>query len=536
MQSEAATGNSNGHTNGFRPDRRLHRLSWIFVSAKFIQQMIFPLVALVFFGAKGSEYQLWLVPIALVGIVIAALWHQWVYRYGFGPDGLVIKKGLIFRNVRNLDYERIENVDTERNLLHRLFGVAEVRVETSSGGSSEAVIRVLDLDGVEEMRNRIFRKQARSEQQAAAGSATGESDAAGEETLLHLGSGELVRYGLIDNRGMIVVAALLGIASQVGMEQLIERYVEPVIARLPIDSFIGLSTAVQVFMIVSAVLGLIAGTRVLSILLALITLHDFTLTKEGEDLRARHGLFTRISLTMRRPRIQAVHQRESLLHRLFKRVALRVDLAGGLGSNANQQQGQGGNMRKLWLAPVTTREKAAELVRVALPMVKPGQLDWQKLSPKARFRLGRLLSVVWLICAGPVSVWQLGWWSLAVLLPMLPVCWGYAHLYVKYTGWALHDEFFVLRRGWLNRKVSYAPRNRVQSVRVSESPFDRRYHMASIAIDTAGATGLSLRIPFLDRKDADYLAGELYGERTTVDRAQAVEDLSESHEKVKHGN
>lgn len=511
-------------SNGFQPDRRLHRLSWIFVSAKFIQQMLFPLVAVLIFGPRGSALQFWLIPIFLAGIVIAALWHQWIYRYGFGPDGLVIRRGLFFRNVRNLDYDRIENVDTERNLLHRLFGVAEVRVETSSGGSSEAVVRVLGLDAVQEMRDRIFRRKSSGGTEAAEAEVDSEQPA--EQTLLKLGTGELIRYGLIDNRGMIVVAALLGVASQLGMDRLIERYVEPVIERLPIDSFVGLSTAVQVFMIVSAVVSLIAGTRILSVLLALITLHDFHLTREGEDLRARHGLFTRISLTIRRPRIQVVHQRESLLHRLFKRVALRVDLAGGLGSNAGQQK-QGGNMRKLWLAPVTTRERAAELVRTALPMVSTDDLDWHRLSPKARFRLGRLLSFIWVLISAPAAIWYLDVWSLAVILPVLPLCWIYAHLYVKYTGWALHDKFFVLRRGWLNRKVSYAPRNRVQSVRVSESPFDRRYHMASISVDTAGATGMSLHIPFLDRDDADYLARCLYGSTEASVKSGQLNDAPE---------
>ena len=93
---------------------------------------------------------------------------------------------------------------------------------------------------------------------------------------------------------------------------------------------------------------------------------------------------------------------------------------------------------------------------------------------------------------------------------MLPVLWIYAHLYVKYTGWALHDKFFVLRRGWLNKRMAFVPRNRVQSVRVTENPFDRRYHMASLSVDTAGARHQRLHLPFLDRESADSLSADLY--------------------------
>ena len=392
---------------GARLIYKLHGLSWLFLTGNRIRQTIIPLVAFMLFGAKNDQFP-WLtvLPVAVVAIVISAFWDQWFYRYGFSRKGLVIRKGLFFRNVRVLDYDRIENVDTERGILHRLLDVADVRVETSSGGRSEAIIRVLDDHAVKELREKIFERSDKHDS-----AADKQVEPAAGEALLELPTRELVRYGLIDNRGMIIVAALLGVFSQFGMDQLIERYIEPFIERLPIDSFIHLGTAMQVFLVVSGILGLIAGTRVLSILLALVTLHGFKLTRNGDDLRAQYGLLTKVSLTMRRPRIQVVHQRESLLHRWFKRVSLRVDLAGGLGRNSGNQQQQGGNKRTPWLAPVATREKAAELVKEALPVVETDNLDWQKLSPKARFRLGRFLSLCWLIIATPSTVIQLGWWS-----------------------------------------------------------------------------------------------------------------------------
>src|SRR5690606_28720998 len=92
-----------------------------------------------------------------------------------------------------------------------------------------------------------------------------------------------------------------------------------------------------------------------------------------------------------------------------------------------------------------------------------------------------------------------------------------AALYVKYTGWALHDDFFALKRGWLTRKLSVTPRNRIQSVRLSESPFDRRHGMASIEVDNAGAAAVSHRLVlrYLPRDDAERLAHALY--RSNVD-------------------
>ena len=118
-----------------------------------------PLIVAAIAGSS-RDISLWVPALLLVPMVGAALWQQWIYRYGFSPDGLVIHEGLFFRNVRKIDYARIENVDTERGLLHRLFNVADVRVETSTGGGAEARIRVLGLDAVEDMRTRIFARRA----------------------------------------------------------------------------------------------------------------------------------------------------------------------------------------------------------------------------------------------------------------------------------------------------------------------------------------------------------------------------------------
>ena len=139
----------------FEPTLKLHPISWIFVAVNHVKQFVFALIAAAVVGSNRDAGLWW--PLAVVlPLVAAALWHQWVFRYGFSDRGLVIHEGLIFRNVRTVDYERIENVDTQRGVLHRMAGVAEVRVETSSGGKPEALIRVLSLADVQAMRERIF--------------------------------------------------------------------------------------------------------------------------------------------------------------------------------------------------------------------------------------------------------------------------------------------------------------------------------------------------------------------------------------------
>ncbi|MGH8178655.1 MAG: PH domain-containing protein, partial [Steroidobacter sp.] len=327
----------------FTPQLRLHRLSWLFALTTSIRQMIIPLAAVLVFGARddASVVAPLIFPLIIAALLARALWRQWIFRYGFGPRGLVIHDGLIFRNVRQIEYPRIENIDTERGLLHRLFGVAEVSVQTSTGGKAEALISVLDLDAVQEMRECVFADAA----QAA-------SDVQDEDArpLLQLSIGELVRYGLIDNRGMIIVAAAGGLLYELGLFNIDRETIMTWLEASSIAGITALGPAIQIALALGAIFGALVAVRLLSVLLAIATLFDFTLTRRDRDLRAHYGLLTRVALTLRTPRIQAVHQTQSLLHRWFDRVSLNVDLTGDHGGG--EQDNGGARAKTRWLAPV----------------------------------------------------------------------------------------------------------------------------------------------------------------------------------------
>lgn len=519
----------------FEPQLRLHALSWLFALLGFVRQFILPLAAALFFGARNDP-ELWGL-LAAVPLLGAALWHQYTFRYGFGPRGLVIRDGLLFRNVRQIDYARIENIDTVRGPLHRMLGVTEVRVETSTGGKPEALIRVLGLRDAAELRERIVaggrpkpaqqgpreleeagdaaavREAGRAMAADAAALPAGErSEPRTAETLVHLPFGELVRFGLVDNRGIVIVAALTGLAFQNGAGELMA---ESMASWMPsLEEFEALGALARVALGVSLLISVLVLLRLLSIVLAILTFHDFRLTREAGELRVRHGLLTRVSLTLRLPRIQAVHQNATLMHRLLRRVSLSVDLAGDSGPEGQNEHSA---KRARWLAPVIPPERAARLIAAALPDADlAAQPDWRPLAPRARGRIFRknvvvaflvaLVPLAWLAIRGSALPWA---WLL-VAIP--PLAWWHASAYVRYTRWALADDLIMFRCGWLTRRLVMAPRNRVQTVWLAQSPLDRRARMGTVSVDTAGASAgsLPIRIPYLELEIARGLAAALY--------------------------
>lgn len=492
----------------FRPALRLHRSSWLFALTGSVRQFILPLIALLVFGRRDNDdwFGTPFILAAFAGaMLIRALWHQWTYRYGFGPRGLVIREGIIFRNVRQIEYARIENIDTEHGLLHRFLNVAEVRVQTSTGGKPEASISVLDLDAVQEMRQRVF-----ADTRPAADIAK-TATAPREQPLLHLPPMELVRFGLIDNRGLILVAAGTGFLHETGFFRMNRDVVYRWFESSGLAGLAGLGTAMQVLLALVVIISALLAVRVLSVVLALVTLHDFSLTRHDGDLRVRYGLLTKIALTLRTRRIQAVHQSSSPLHRLFGRVSLNVDLAGDSGGDGEQRNPQ--RMKTRWVAPVCPTAAAPALIAAVLPVFDPAAApDWQPLATGARSRIFRRSALLSLLIVAAPAWWYFHANAVFVAPVVIALAGMHAHLYVKYTRWALERDVLLFRSGWFTRRLTIVPRDRVQSLDVITSPFDRRRHMASLSVDTAGgsATSAGVRIRYLPADVAQRLAASLY--------------------------
>ena len=203
-----------------KPERRLHPWSWLFVLVQQLKQFIVPLVALLVFGGGGGPGGFWagIGPLIAVGVlVVISVLQYFTYRYRIGRDGLSIRDGWLHRSLREIPYSRIHNVVLHQTVLHRLFGVAEVRLESAGGQKPEAQMRVLRLDEALALESLIKHRGQVPDADAPAAQA---------DSLLSLPTAEVIRLGLVSNRGMIVMAAAFGAAWQVFPDRVMADYFE----------------------------------------------------------------------------------------------------------------------------------------------------------------------------------------------------------------------------------------------------------------------------------------------------------------------
>ncbi|MEV6955152.1 PH domain-containing protein [Streptomyces sp. NPDC051183] len=196
--------------------------------------------------------------------------------------------------------------------------------------------------------------------------------------------------------------------------------------------------------------------------------YDWTVAESPDGLRLDHGLLDRAHETVPPGRVQTVRIVEPLLWR--RRGWVRVELA--VAGSKNDV-----------LVPVAAREAAYAVVARVLPGVDLAGLDFSP-APRAGSR--------WVV---PV------WWK------------GY--------GLAVSPEVFAARRGRLCRRTEIVPHAKVQSVRLTQGPWERARGVADLHVDTGANATVTARL----RPSAE-AAGLLHAQaaRSRTSRAAARPD------------
>jgi putative membrane protein len=246
------------------------------------------------------------------------------------------------------------------------------------------------------------------------------------------------------------------------------------------------------------------AVRILSTLWTLIRLHDFTVVRDGNDLRTEYGLFTRVTATIPVQRVQTISIHQRWLHRKFGRAAIRVTTAGASGI-----PGEGKTTAdREWLAPIIPVAAVRALIHEIDPSLELERVEWTKAHPRAALRITRIhLLVVALIAI--VLAFLIGWWTL--LVAGLLGFWGLvsARGIAANLGTAIVGDRVAFRSGWLHQVVSVAPFERIQSASWYQSFLDRRNAMATVSVDTAGMGQSGLGMGYLPEATAMRLQLEL---------------------------
>jgi putative membrane protein len=494
--------------------RRLHVLSPVFFASRHALRL-WPLAVLV-----AARRQFWLL---VLGALVLLAWStlEWLRRtYELEGGALRLEEGVVARKLRAVPFDRIQQVELVRKPLHRLLGVASLRVETAGGGTAAEVdLDVVTLEEARTLRASLLRAKAQVTgarggavgtgadtagppaaagapgDQAGAGAAgtaagqvaTGQPDAwadaeapRAERVLLRLSLGEVMLAGITGARAAAALV-ILGPISQA--TDWFPGLTDWLFARFDPEAVTPTTPAAFAAVAVLAVvvwLGLAAASSI-------VTDYGFTLARAGNDLVVRRGLLERREAVLPLGRLQVVRIEESLLRRALGLASIRIQSAGRTG---------GGDQTASRLAiPVLQRVQVNRVLEELLPGAAP--VPRLLLPPPAARRRAvtrSVLTATVFIAAVGLSLWWLT--SLGVLgvpaalavlaLPVLAVAVTIGLAAYRSLGHATREGFLYARVGVAIRVTTAVPVAKAQSGSVRTTPFQRRAGLATLHVDVAG--------------------------------------------------
>ncbi len=487
--------------------RRVSPLAVIDMAASSIRKgaaQALPGLLVLFASAASSDRVelLWviqgLVALAVIGVGWAILSY---FRFGYREREalLEIRKGVLHRQVLNVDFDRIQNVSVHEPFYFRPFGQAVVSVDTAGSSGREIRLAGLELEAARALRARLV-----AGHRAETASAVSDREAAAadeDEILLQLTRRDVVIAGLTTN---FMLWAAVAIGTVFGSGDTAENSIEWLIARFNLgevfnairadggDLMLGLVTA-------GFVLAAMALLPLISVIGALFRYDGYTLSTDGDRFRRSSGLLSRHDDSVRQHKIQAVTWRQNAIALGFRRINVQLRQASA-GEGAEAQPGM--NVRSAFTVPSLRPDEAQALTARFLPGFSPMQSQFTGVDRRRYLVMVSALPLLILLTpvlslALALSGWLLLAYPLFAAVTVLIVhrCW-------RQTGWALDGDHALLRKGFIGSTTSVFPLHKVQRVDVVQTPSQRRRGLAHLTVHLASH---SLTMPWMRAEDAERL-------------------------------
>ncbi len=506
---------------------RLHPAAIVILTVKSVHRLIRS--ALIPFGAwlvsqaskhgLTGRHLLWAVAGILVVLVLSIgwgllAWRRFTYRVEDGE--LRLEHGIIQRQKRFIPRERIQSIDLEEGILHRVFGVVRVRIETAGGTQEEAALTAVSRPAARQLRRELMVETAIPEGAEPSGAT---SSSRGPELVYQMSWRTLLAAGATSGRFTVLLPFLGGIYSLLDEVQLTDKVIQALGSRIH-------GSATTTFVLAAVLVGLLLAW-LLSILLTVVTYANFRLKLEEDALLIQRGLISRRHSTIPQSRIQAVRIVEGLLRQPFGLVSIRVESA-GYGVKEREatiicpllpKKDVPAFLRKiapefgeaLWTKDGTTlRPFRNGLARSSAEATSEGEL--QRLPVRARRRFVVRACIPAAVVAGVVCATLLPWGLLS--LGLLPLAASMGVWRYRDAGWYASGDKLVLRSRRLTRTTAIVTRRRIQTCSLAQSILQRRANLATFAVRVAsGQSGATFSIRDIEHADGQRLYAWVGGNR-----------------------
>ncbi|MCZ0701716.1 putative membrane protein [Natronobacillus azotifigens] len=500
--------------------KRLHFLAILFQTLSSIKDWFLGLFPLIFLFGRGNFLLYSLIGFSILAVIMIGYsmigWYRFTYQ--LDDDQIRIERGIFIRKKRTISKHRIQSINLSQNIIHRIFGLTSVQIETAgSDADVDAKLTAVTMsDGIE------LRKHLKpSKQQAMLNVETEDTENAfasdQEDTVTsqiaektdnqydydYVLENNYPKYETPFKRLFLYGSTSGGFSAIMGIFFLIIFEVENLIPEALYESTTAWLYAQAIWALIALFVVFLVIVWILGVFGMVIKYGDFTIVRYDEELYITRGLWEKKQLTIPLKRIQAVGIKQNLIRQPLGFASLYVESAGG---EINKTEGT----RTIILPLLHKREIQAFLEK----MLPEYQLDWEQLIPAPKRAIPYYLiksSIVPFLAMIPTAVFALNWLWIPKAFFVLALIIGWIDY--RTAGSCITKEQVTLQNWLFSKETVILKHRRIQALEKKQHFLHRRHRLATIKASILNNfMGQHYIVHALDQEQVDQI-GDWYSYR-----------------------
>ncbi|KKK35192.1 hypothetical protein WN59_06100 [Salinicoccus sediminis] len=412
-------------------------------------------------------------------------------RFWIEDGKFIYKDGVISNREKELDISRIQSIDFNEPIFHRIFGAVKLDIITPGEGIKIDTIKKSQAQSIQSI---LYNEMDQLDSAVEIGAysrwpreeAPGESQSEQFVTLYRMTGKALILMSMTSGALGAFLAIVFGFINLIGANFLIERYFE-VFEGLVQNIFLALGIAVLIFITAGYIMG---------ILILSIKYYNYTLKMKSDDLVVEYGLLEKKHRSVNVTRVQNIIIKDSLIRRMIGYYSLSVTITS---DSLDSEEIDG----KVELLPFIRKKRLYEIIDEIFPNYHV-ELPERTVPFRGYRRYFQVMLSIIVIITGIVQYFWFGYaWIIGLAVAAVFIVSGIYS--ARNTGYKIHeDEINMMATGFFSRSHFVIKHEKVIQAERVVNPFLRRADLGVITLVTAaGMMGSSASLKFIDKEDIE---------------------------------
>lgn len=441
-------------------------------------RQLFPFLIIFLFGGSSNKKNVLMysiIVIAVLGFIYSVIAFFKYYFY-LKEDKLIVEKGVFKKTKLEIPFERIQSVNYEQNIVHRIFGVVRVNMDTAGSAGSELQINALDK-GLAQTFSDIILSHNQEQALPDTSSETERTIRNNSRRIFSLSIPQLLKVGATANHlrsGLVIVAFFFWIWDNISeysseLQERIEDQI-PDATEMILGSLFLVLILVVLFMVASFLISMVR---------TILTYYDLHMYRKGDGFMIQAGLLSRKQQAAKDHKIQIFRWTQNMLQKWTDVFELQLKQASSVAVSSNKS-----------IKVVGMDEQDIKQCRHYLFDNHEGQIDDIEMKQVNKYYRFRRLYYCSLVALPIIAffIWDNSYDNamIACLLYVIGIVGCFLNYKKKSYGFS--RKLLRINGGTFGRASTLLLIHKIQSLSIAATPFQRRRSLGSLYIHTASGS------------------------------------------------